>query len=394
MERVSNERPRLIAVAGRTFALGLGVVAGVLVLGKIWPTLLALIVSLVLFGTFNPLVKSLVRKGLRRSWATAAVVVSVLLVVTGLGLAMVPALWAQVTDLVKQLPALQERIASYAQRFSASRELAQSVRQIKLGGLVSGAMAGQVFQVSSRVVTGIGYAATALVLAIYFLANPSHPQHVVFALTPRRHHVRLARVLRELQVIVGGYVRGQLITSAAIFVFALVLLTILRVPNALALAAFAGLTDVLPFIGGLLATTPAALSAVARGPWTVFTVVVAMAIYQEVESRLIVPRVYGRVLRLSPPAVIVSLLIGGELLGIMGALLALPFAASIRMLIAELRVELPGDRKDPVRKASARDTEDEERYAERAAQASLAESANIAAKIVDEKRRRDAPGAS
>jgi predicted PurR-regulated permease PerM len=306
----------------------------------------------------------------------------------------VPALWAQVTDLVKQLPALQERTASYAQRFPATRELAQSVRQIKLGGLVSGAVAGQVFQVSSRVVAGIGYAATALVLAIYFLANPSHPQHVVFALTPRRHHVRLARVLRELQVIVGGYVRGQLITSAAIFVFALVLLSIVRVPNALALAAFAGLTDVLPFVGGLLATTPAALSAIPRGPWTVVTVVAAMAIYQEVESRLIVPRVYGRVLRLSPPAVILSLLVGGELMGIMGALLALPFAASIRMLIAELRVELPGDRKDPARKASARDSEEEEVYAERAADASIAESANIAAKIADEKRRREAPGAS
>jgi predicted PurR-regulated permease PerM len=392
MEPLSQERPRPIAIAARTFGLGLGIVAGLWVLARIWPAVLALVVSLVLFGTFNPLVKALVRRGLRRGWATAVVVASVLLAATGVGLATVPSLWTQVTDLVKQLPALQESLANYAQHYPATRELGQSVRQIKLGGLVSGAVAGQVFQVSSRVLTAIGYAATSLVLAIYFLANPSHPQHVAFSLTPRRHHVRLARVLRELQVIVGGYVRGQVITSAAIFVFALVLLSILRVPNALALSAFAGLTDVIPFVGGLLATTPAALSAIQRGPWTVVTVVVAMAIYQEVESRIIVPRVYGRVLRLSPPAVILSLLVGGELMGIMGALLALPFAASLRMLVAELRVELPGDRKDPVRKASAADSEDEVAYAERAADASIAESAKIAAKIANEKHGRDVPG--
>jgi predicted PurR-regulated permease PerM len=393
VESLSNERPRLVAIAARSFALGLGVVAGIWLLAKVWPTLLALVVSLVLFGTFNPLVKALVRRGWRRGWATGAVVMSVLLVATGLALATMPSLWGQVVDLARQLPALQAEVAGYAQRIPLTRDLAPSIRQIKLGGLVSGAMAGQVIQVSSRVLTGIGYAATALVLAIYFLANPSHPQHVVFALTPRRHHVRLARVLRELQVIVGGYVRGQLVTSAAIFVFALVLLSVLRVPNALALAAFAGLTDVLPFVGGLLATTPAALSAIQRGPWVVFTVVGAMAVYQEIESRLIVPRVYGRVLRLSPPAVILSLLIGGELMGIMGALLALPFAASIRMLIAELRVHLPGERAEPVRTATARDSEDEELYAERAAAATIAESATIAGEIVDEKREGEPPPA-
>jgi hypothetical protein len=72
-------------------------------------------------------------------------------------------------------------------------------------------------------------------------------------------------------------------------------------------------------------------------------VFVALVLYQELESRLIVPRIYGQALRLSPVAVTLALLVGGALLGIVGALLALPLAAGIRVLIEDLRIELPGE---------------------------------------------------
>jgi predicted PurR-regulated permease PerM len=300
------------------------------------------VVGLVLFGTFHPVIRYLESKGWGRGWATTALCLTSLLIVGGLGLIIVPSLWEQVSSLFKDLPKLQANAAALAGRFPLTKSFAPQISHLKLGSLASGSL-GQVFDLSSRMLAGLGYAVTAMVLAIYFLIEPAHIQTVAFSLTPRSHHVRLARVLQQTEVIVGGYVRGQLITSALMFVFALGLLTALRVPNPLALAAFAALTDVLPFVGGLLATTPAALAAIVKGPWVVVAVVAAMAVYQEVESRLLVPRVYGRVLRLSPPAVILALLIGGELMGILGALLALPVAAGIRMLITELRVELPGD---------------------------------------------------
>lgn len=165
---------------------------------------------------------------------------------------------------------------------------------------------------------------------------------MVYALVPRHHHVKLASILLELKVIVGGYIRGQLITSAAIAVFVFVLLTVLGVDNALAIALFAGLTDIIPFVGGYIASTPVVVAVAPHGAVTTIIVLVLMILYQEFESRLLVPRVYGRVLRLPSAIVIVSLLIGGTLAGILGALLALPVAAAVRMLISELRVDLPG----------------------------------------------------
>jgi predicted PurR-regulated permease PerM len=335
---------RIFAISGRTFALAAAIVGGVWLLERIWPILMALVVGLVLFGTFHPVIRYLEGKGWGRGGATAALCAASLLLLTGLALLILPSLWAQVSSLFRDLPKLQANAAALAARFPMTKSFAPQISHLKLGSLATGSL-GQVVDLSSRMLAGLGYAVTALVLAIYFLIEPAHIQTVAFSLTPRNHHVRLARILQQTEVIVGGYVRGQLITSAAMFVFALALLSALRVPNALALAAFAAITDVLPFVGGLLATTPAALAAVVKGPWVVLAVVVAMGFYQEVESRLIVPRVYGRVLRLSPPAVIVALLIGGELMGILGALLALPVAATIVMLITELRVELPGEAK-------------------------------------------------
>jgi predicted PurR-regulated permease PerM len=383
----SGARPKLIAIAGRTFVLALALVAGVWLLDRIWPAVMALVIALVLFGTFNPLVRYLERHRWRRGWGTAAVCFALLLVISGLALATMPALWHQVTELIRNLPRLQSKVASLAARYSLTKELAGGVKNLDLASVASGA-ALQAFAFSSQAATTIGYAVTSLVLAIYFLVNPALPRDVVFALTPRRHHVRLARILRELEIIVGGYVRGQMITSAAIFAFTVALLFVLRVPNGLALAAFAALADVIPFVGGLLAITPAALAAITRGPWTVVAVVGGIALYQELESRLIVPRVYGRVLRLSPPAVILALLVGGELMGILGALLALPVAASIRMIIHELRVELPGESPEVSGRRRAEDIQLEQEYQQRAAGAPLEKAAEVAVALADATRDR------
>ena len=92
-----------------------------------------------------------------------------------------------------------------------------------------------------------------------------------------------------------------------------------------------------------MASTPVVIAVSPHGATTTLIVAGVMMLYQEFESRILVPRVYGRVLRLPSAVVLVALLIGGTLAGILGALLALPIAAGLQMLIRELRVDLPGD---------------------------------------------------
>jgi predicted PurR-regulated permease PerM len=201
----------------------------------------------------------------------------------------------------------------------------------------------------------------------------------LFALVPRHFHLRMSRILLKLETIVGGYVRGQVITSILMAIFTFVVLLIARAPNASALAAFAGVADVLPYIGGILASGPAVIASTSHGASTAIGVAVALLAYQEFESRVIVPRVYGDALRLSPSVVLVSLLIGGTLMGVLGALLALPIAAGIRMLVEELQFELPGE--DPNSVVESRVSADERVFARRAKGENAEKAAEIATEI-------------
>jgi hypothetical protein len=109
-------------------------------------------------------------------------------------------------------------------------------------------------------------------------------------------------------------------------------------------------------------------------------VLVAFAFYTEFESRILVPRVYGRVLRLSPTVVILALLAGGTLMGVMGALLALPIAAGLLMILEELRVEMPGD--DSIdRTKTARYAKTEATYEQMSAGSAAPEAGQIAKQL-------------
>jgi hypothetical protein len=125
------------------------------------------------------------------------------------------------------------------------------------------------------------------------------------------------------------------------------------------------------------------LFALARGPTIAIVVAVVLICYQEFESRILVPRIYGRVLRLPSAAVLLALLIGGTLLGVIGALLALPIAAGLQMIGRELRLELPGDDTDH-RELRARDQEAEETYERRSAGAPAEEAGVIATELAKE----------
>jgi predicted PurR-regulated permease PerM len=221
-------------------------------------------------------------------------------------------------------------------------------------------------------------------LALYFLIDRDRLRGTLFSLLPRDYHLRLSRVLLSLQIIVGGYIRGQMITSALMAVFTFALLSVFGIRNALALAIFAGLANVLPYVGVVLATLPVVIAAAPHGLVVVGVVLGAMLAYQELESRFIVPHVYGKALRLPSSIVLVALLVGGTLMGVVGALLALPVAAALRMLVEELRVVLPGEDIDDSA-IRERDERAEDEYAEKSEGVDAREASKIAVEIAEQR---------
>ena len=239
-------------------------------------------------------------------------------------------------------PALRERLAEWFARSPLTAGLADAMRDVQYDSLIKSSVA-SVLTFSTQVVEGVAYGVGAIFLALYMMLDRDRLRGALFSVVPRTHHIRLSRILVNLETIVGGYIRGQAITSFLMAVFMFVLLTACGIPNALAIAVFGGLADVLPYIGIFLTMGPAVAAALPFGLVITLVVFLLMLAYEEFESRVLVPMVYGRALRLPSSVVLFSLIAGATLYGIIGALLALPVAAAILMLIDELRVELPGE---------------------------------------------------
>ncbi len=362
------------------------VMASVWLLIRLWPVLLVLVVALLVAGTLSPSVRWLEEKGVRRGLGIA-IVFTVFFILALLVLALtIPPLVSQVAALLEREPALQARLADTLATSPLSAPLADWLRGLKVGAL-SITMGPAAFAFSLRVFAIAAYGCSALFLALYIMIDRDRLRGGLFAVVPRSHHIRLSRIMMNLETIVGAYIRGQLLTSLLMSVFTFVLLTACGVKNALALAVFAGLADVLPYIGALLSVGPAVLASLSRGPVVVVVVLVLMLAYEEFESRVLVPRIYGRALRLPASIVMFALLAGGTLMGVLGALLALPVAATAMMVIEELRVDLPGEQEQPV-DTLVREADDrgEEEYERRTEGVGAEQAAAIAVEISQDRR--------
>ena len=323
------------------------VAASLWLLIRLWPVLLVLVVALLVAGTLSPAVRWLDEKRVGRGYAIAIVFTVFLLLGLLVVVFTIPTLVSQAATIFEDEPALRARLADYLGGFHLTAPLANWLRGLKPDAL-TGAIGAAAFDFSLRVFSVIAYGLSALFLGLYIIIDRDRLRGGLFALVPRSHHIRLSRIMMSIETIVGAYIRGQMLTSLMMSIFAFVLLTACGVENALALAVFAGLADVLPYIGPLLSVGPAVFAALPRGPGIAVVVLVLMVAYEEFESRVLIPRIYGRALRLPSSVVLFAILAGGTLMGILGALLALPVAATVMMLMKELRVDLPGEQEQLV----------------------------------------------
>jgi predicted PurR-regulated permease PerM len=375
-------------ISPRSIAWILATIVGVWLFLQLRAIVLLVVVALVFAGTFNPLVEWMERRGIKRLYALTLLFFALLLATSLLIFLTVPPFLEQLAQIVRDAPHHRDQLIALLQQRDFTAPLARALQNAGLEQTFT-RIENSLVGYTPEILTALGWAVTTLFLSFYLLADGKRMQGTIYAIVPRDYHMRLARILQNLEAIVGGYMRGQLITSVAIGVFTYLLLVICGVPNALSLALFAAVVDVIPFIGGLLATAPAVLVALSNGLPTGLVVLLALFIYQEFENRILVPKVYGRSLRLAPVTVVLALLAGGLLLGVIGALLALPIAAGLQMMVAELRVDLPGDDSHD-RSAQARDAKTEATYERMSAGATAPEAGQIAKNLAHDIRDADA----
>lgn len=389
VETPDRAPPVRFEISIRSLLIVIALVLGVWMVIHLVTALLVLVMSLMLVGALSPMVEWLQKKGVRRGLAITTVFLTLAIVVGGLLLMVVPALMEQVKALITHAPEIREKLVAGLSRSSVTAPLADTVGTLEFAEVFKDSKK-TLISLTAGAVEILAYGVSVIFLAVYMMVDRDRLRGALFAVVPRHHHVRLSRILIDLEAIVGGYIRGQVITCVLMATFILVLLSACHVPNALAIAAFGGLMDLLPYFGIVLTMVPAVLAAMVKGPVVTATVFALLFAYEEFEGRVLIPLVYGRALRLPSSVVFFSLLAGTVLAGVSGALLALPIAAAALMLVEQLRVELPGKTPQPEDNAAAKeDARSEQQYDQLTKTSPTEEAAAIAVKLAAERKERD-----
>jgi predicted PurR-regulated permease PerM len=309
--------------------IGLAVLA-VWMLLKIWAVVLLVIVAFIFMAALLPYVELFVRWRVPRIAAVLLVLLMLLAVIGGLFAMVVPAMVDEFERLRDDLPQDAQDLEDFLANFNVEVELSDRVQDIDWTSLISGRVA---VDYGQRVVFGLLSAITVLVITAYLLIDAPHMKRYLYRFIPNERERDASRILHALGRVVGGYIRGQVITSAIIGVYTATVLLIVGVPNAIAFGVLAAFADIIPLIGAFIAIVPAVLGAFSESPTQALAVLIALIIYQQFEDRILVPRIYGVTLGLQPLVVLLAVLVGGELLGIPGILLALPAAAAGKVFL-------------------------------------------------------------
>ncbi len=174
------------------------------------------------------------------------------------------------------------------------------------------------------------------VLAFYWLVERAAIKRVLLRAVPARRARDVNTVWLEVEEKLGGWVRGEVVLMLAIGFAAGIGYFVIGLPNAALLGVIAGLMEVVPMVGPFLAFAPAVLVALAVDPPRAIAVVLYALVIQQIESNVLVPRVMGHTVGVSPLTVLLGILIGSTLAGLPGAFLAVPLAAAIQVIVAHV----------------------------------------------------------
>lgn len=294
---------------------------------KLWPELVYLSLSLLLAIALAPLVNRMTRAGLSRSVSVSLIAFTLLGAAALLVAFVLPPLFQQGAEVAANFPAFRERVQQHLPENPVVKHLVSQllllptkpevVRQLNKP-LVWGQMA----------LSGVTTTCVVLIIALYLVLDGRRLYAWMLAYVPRRHREKMARTVPEVSEVVFGYVRGQVITSLLFAVFTATLLSVLKVPAAMPLALLAAICDIIPVVGIVVAIAPAVLLALTVSPSAAAIVACSYTAYHLLEAYVIVPRIYGRSMRISTLGVLLALIIGGSLQGIVGAVIVLPLVAA------------------------------------------------------------------
>ncbi|NOL43930.1 AI-2E family transporter [Kribbella sandramycini] len=330
------------------FVFGFFAALGVLVAWGLWnalgharSVLILLLVSMFIAVGLNPLVEWFMRRGLKRGLSVGVVFLLVILAVAGVGFAIVPVVTDQINGLIKNAPewldllTKSKTLNELNDRYQFIKKAQEYIQDPALAQRAFGGILGV-----GKVVAGALFNTfTILILTLYFLASLPSVKRAAYSLVPRSRRNRVAILGDEVLTRVGGYVSGQFTVALCAGVFMFIFLEIVGLRDyAVALAIVVMFCAFIPMVGGLIGVVVVALIGFTDGLWVGIACLIYGIVYQQIENYVVAPRIMRRAVDIPGAVTVIAALLGGALLGVVGALLAIPSAAAILLIIREVWV--------------------------------------------------------
>jgi len=307
--------------------------------GVLWPFALALLLVYLL----TPLVDYLTDKELPRVAATFCAYIVLFSIFALIMLVVIPRLVDAFQEISSELPqyidATKKYAASVQEKYRGLRLLLEREELTDWIFQGIGALTGKVAQSIAGVPAGIFLFILSLIVSFYLLKDARKIRSALINYIPKEYQKEVSEFLTDVDKILGGYMRGQLIIAAVVGTSIGIGLFLLRIKYAFVLGTVAGVFNVVPYFGAVIAITPALLLGLIKDPfsaWTFLWVILLFIGVSQVEMYFLAPRILSRKVRLHPVAIIFAIVVGGAALGILGVLLAIPALAILKALFIRL----------------------------------------------------------
>lgn len=314
-------------------------------LAKVVDLLFLLFIGILLATAIDPLARRLRRIGMNRPASILSVYLLIFAIFGGLIAFIAPPIVAQSTDFVTNLPRvannLEKRYADSKQQWvrDASRNGAQKLRELSDNPPdISGVLKEQALNVVSSVFGALLSIVTVILISFYWLTERSLIRRALLGFVPAHRRTRVNDIWTHIETKLGSWFRAQLILCAIIGVACAIGYFALGVEYWPLLALIAGVTEIIPILGPWIGGVPAVLVALTDGPVKALIVAVFIIVLQQIEGNILVPRIQGDAIGLSPLTVILAILAGTTLAGPLGGILAVPISAIIQVLIQDLLI--------------------------------------------------------
>jgi predicted PurR-regulated permease PerM len=324
-------------------AIGVLLAYGLLqVVMRLSSVLILLVVSLFLALGLDPVVKLVQARGMRRGRAVALVFLGVILLFVGIVALLVPPVVKEAAQLADQAPDFVDNLLKnstvrrlddqYGIVSKAQAELQKRVTDQSLWTSVFGGVLGA----GKAVVSGLFSAFTVLVLTLYFTASLPRVKSSVYRMVPRTRRQRFSFLSEEISRRVGGYFLGQVGVATVNGICSYLMMKIVGVPYSAVLAVSVGILGLIPMVGATLGAVLVVVVALFQSGTAALVVAAYYLVYQQVENYVVAPRIMQRTVAVPGAVTVVAALAGGTLLGVIGALRAIPVAAGLLLIYQEV----------------------------------------------------------